>query len=497
VIYELHIGTFNPTTTADGTFTEAIQRLDYLKELGVNAVEVMPLHENAPGPGHTPSSYDWGYDPVSLFAIKSSYGSPLDFKAFVTQAHARGIAVIVDVVYNHLVGSNLLERFGGFAPPNVRDGVYFYPDDRVMTGFGPRPDYGRPQVRSYVTDNALMWLRDYGADGLRWDSTINIRAQGDPGRPLPDGERLLRETNDAYRNTEPRQPQKIAIAEDLQSAATVDTPTSDPQGLGFNSQWDESLFSALRRAVFAVNDQDRDVTSIGAAIEKRLGPDVFNRVIFTENHDKVGHPSDSADGKPQVRLPALIDERDNESVYAKKRSTLAAAVVLTSPGIPMLFQGQELLETRVFDFNHAQKMDWTRSVTFQGIVQLYRDLIALRRNATHKTAGLTLQGVNVFRVDEAQKILAYHRYGNGGPGDDVVVVANFSNLALPHLQMSFPREGKWVVRFNSGATVYDPGFTDGDSFDTVATASDHDERGLRWTGNVGAGPYSLIILSQD
>src|SRR5262249_2818279 len=272
---------------------------------------------------------------------------------------------------------------------------------------------------------------------------------------------------------------------------------TDPDGLGFNSQWDESLFYSLRRAVFAVNDQDRNVGDISAAIAKRLGPDAFNRVIFSENHDKVGHPSDLADGKPQIRLPRLIDENDPESIFAKKRSTLAAAGIRTSPGIPMLFQGQEMLETRTFDFSHAANTDWNRAATFRGIVQMYGDLIALRRNSMRKTAGLTLQGLNVFRVDEQSKILAYHRFGSGGPGDDVIVVANFSNQPLPQLNMSFPRGGKWVVRFNSGAAVYDPSFTQGDSFDTTATASDHDERGLKFTGSVGIGPYSLIVLSQD
>ncbi len=496
VIYELHVGSFNPTASGQGTFARAVKKLDYLKDLGINAVELMPLHENAPGAGHTPASFDWGYDPVTLFAIEESYGSPEDLKTFVTEAHARGIGVIVDVVYNHLVGGNLLERFGGFAPPSVKDGVYFYPDGRVDTGFGPRPDYGRPQVRDYIVENALMWLRDYGADGLRWDSTINIRAQSDPNVPIPDGERLIRDANDAYRSTDPKQPQKIAIAEDLQSAAAVDAPTSDLHGLGFNSQWEESLFYSLRRAVFTVDDRDRNIGDVAAAIGKRVGPDAFNRVVFSENHDKVGHPAELADGKPQIRLPALIDEHEPESVFAKKRSTLAAAIVLTAPGIPMLFQGQEMLETRAFDFVHAVSIDWTRPAKFPGIIRMYHDLIALRRNLAGKTAGLTGQGLNVFRVDDQAKLLAYHRFGAGGPGDDVVVVANFANRPA-NVSLSFPRAGPWVVRFNSGAAVYDPAFTDGDSFDATAAASDHDEHGLAFAGNVGVGPYSVVVLSQD
>ena len=108
VIYELHIGTFN------NTFTGAVQKLDYLKDLGINAVEVLPITQNPLFPDHTPPDHDWGYDPVQFFAVKSKYGTPQEFKEFVKQCHQRQIAVIVDVVYNHLVGNNLLDGFGGF-----------------------------------------------------------------------------------------------------------------------------------------------------------------------------------------------------------------------------------------------------------------------------------------------------------------------------------------------------------------------------------------------
>jgi 1,4-alpha-glucan branching enzyme len=97
----------------------------------------------------------------------------------------------------------------------------------------------------------------------------------------------------------------------------------------------------------------------------------------------------------------------------------------------------------------------------KGIVQMYRDLIALRRNLAGKTKGLTGQNLNVFHVDNGNKTLAYHRWENGGAGDDVVVVANFSNSPLQNLNIGFPRQGQWHVLFNSGATVYDPGFTNG------------------------------------
>ncbi len=495
VIYELHIGTFNvPGAQATGTFETAIDKLDSLKDLGVNSVEVMPVHENASFNSHTPANFNWGYDPVQLYAVNSSYGTSQDLKRFVKACHDRGIAVILDVVYNHLVQGNLLMSFGGATGPGFKDGVFFYGDNREDTGFGPRPDYGRSQVRAYVDDNALMWLREYGVDGLRWDSTTNIRAFNDGGTTNNEGSLLLRNANDDYRNTDPKQPTKISISEDLRGSADLTAPT-DRGGFGFNSQWDDSLFFDLRRAVLAVNDQDRDLNAIKASIERKIGEDAFGRVIYSENHDKVGHPNDPADGKPQIRLPALIDEGNHESVFAKKRSTLAAAVVLTSPGIPMIFQGQEMLDDRTFDFFKATPMDWGRLLKFKGLVAMYRDLIALRRNLAGNTGGLISQNVNVFHVDGQNKILAFHRFGTGGPGDDVVVVVNLSNRDFHPLNIGFPRSGKWIVRFNSGAAVYDPEFKNGDSFD--ATANPGQKDGLNFNADVGIGPYSVVILSQD
>jgi len=246
----------------------------------------------------------------------------------------------------------------------------------------------------------------------------------------------------------------------------------------------------LRDVVSKVNDSDRDLGAVKGVLEKKMASDVFTRVVYTENHDQVGHPPG------QNRLPTLIDINNNESIFAKKRSTLAAAIMLTSPGIPMIFQGQEMLETRPFGFNTPTNMDFSRAEdpNFKGIVQMYRDLIALRRNLTGKTRGLTGQNLNVFHLDNGNKTLAYHRWENGGAGDDVVVVANFSNMPLQNLNIGFPRQGQWHVLFNSGAKVYDPGFINGDSFDTTANSGGKD--GLNFNANVSVAPYSVVIFSQ-
>ena len=150
VIYEMHIGTFGATADAMGTFDTARRRLRYLEHLGVSAVQVMPPLEFA-------GDVSWGYNPAHLFAIESSYGGPDAFKAFVRDAHARGIAIIVDVVFNHLGPSDLdLWRFDGWAQGDG-GGIYFYNDIRGVTLWGAtRPDYGRGEVRTFLRDSAIQ-----------------------------------------------------------------------------------------------------------------------------------------------------------------------------------------------------------------------------------------------------------------------------------------------------------------------------------------------------
>ena len=164
VIYEMHIGTFNrPDEETAGTFADAIEKLGHLKRLGVNAVQIMPATEFAGG-------VSWGYNPGHIFAVESTYGGPEGFKAFIKAAHKSGIAVILDVVYNHFGPSDLdLWQFDGWSE-NDRGGIYFYNDWRSETPWGDtRPDYGRREVRQFIRDNALYWLEEYHLDGLRFD----------------------------------------------------------------------------------------------------------------------------------------------------------------------------------------------------------------------------------------------------------------------------------------------------------------------------------------
>ncbi len=478
VIYEMHVGTFNarPGTDQPGTFATALERLDHLAELGVNALELMPIAEFE-------GSRSWGYNPSHLFAVEVAYGGPRGFKTFVKECHRRGIAVILDVVYNHLGPTQLdLWRFDGWAH-NGLGGIYFYNDNRARTPYGhTRPDFGRPEVRRFLRDNALMWLDEYHVDGIRCDATVYIRSVSWPDEQyIPEGWQFLQELN---REVRQRFPGRITIAEDLQNDARV-TEASDHGGAGFGSQWDAGLRCALRDALTAVFDEGRQLGPVRDALQQRYNGDAFHRVIYTESHDDV------ANGK--CRLATDINAHDPAGWHAQKRSTLGAGVLLTAPGIPMLFQGQEFLTPGTF--SDDVPLDWNRRDRHAGIVRMYGDLAALRRNRTGVSRGLCGQNVNVFHLNQGGKVLGYHRWLSGGPKDDVVIVANFSHRTYHNYVVGLPRGGRWRLRFNSDWRGYSDLFAGTLSGDCTAHPGQRD--GMPFQGAVSVGPYSLLIFSQD
>lgn len=477
VIYELHVGTFNELAGQQvGTFDDAIAKLPYLSDLGVNGVELLP-------PSQFAGTLSWGYNPSDPFAVETEYGGPDALKSFIRSAHALGIAVIIDVVYNHMgTVDNDLWAFDGPTPPP--GGIYFYSDWRADTGWGSRPDYGRPEVRQYIVDNALAWLEEYRADGLRFDATAWIRSVDgslSPDKALPDGWLLLRSINEEI---DRRQPWKIRIAEDMRGDADITSPTSSG-GAGFNTQWDPDFVHQVRGVLTQVNDANRDMVVIRDALQHRYGSDAFARVVFTESHD--------ADANGGTRVPTEIDPAAPDNVYAKKRSLLGALLVFTAPGIPMIFQGQEILETHWFDAQFP--VDWTNAQRHPGILTLYRDLIRLRRDWWNTSRGLRGQGLQVHHVNNGDKVIAYHRWDAGGPRDDTLVLANFANRDFDSYTIGFPRPGKWRVRVNSDWTGYDASFGNHPSPDVDTRAEPYD--GLPFGADLGVGAYSFVILSQD
>jgi 1,4-alpha-glucan branching enzyme len=481
VIYELHIGTFGKQgdEPGPGDLEGAIGRLTYLKELGINAVEVMPLAEFAGG-------YSWGYNPSHIFAVESDYGAPRTFREFVDESHRLEIAVIVDVVYNHFGPSDLnLWHFDGWSE-NDKGGIYFYNDWRSQTPWGEtRPDYGRKEVREYIRDNALMWLQDFGVDGLRWDMTAFIRnvhgRNDDPGSDLHDGWSLMQWINEEIKKSRPG---AFTIAEDLQNNAFL-TKAQKDGGAGFNAQWTAPFVHAVRTSLIGAEDTSRDMGAVRDAILHRYYLNAFERVIYTESHDEVSNG--------RARVPEEVDPGKASSWVAKKKSALGAVLVFTAPGIPMIFQGQEFLED---DWFHDQDpIDWTKKDRFAGILKLYKDLISLRLNSGGQTKGLTGQEVDVYHVNNDDKIIVYHRWESGGPRDSVVIVANFSAESHEDYSIGLPAKGPWIVRFNSDRRYYAQEFGDFGKSSVHAEATGKD--GLPAQGNVNVAAYSALILSQE
>ena len=393
VIYELHIGTFNckerdenGTPNKPGTFDSAIEKLDYLAELGINCIELMPVNEFA-------GDFSWGYNPAYPFAVEEAYGGPNGLKDFVREAHARGIAVVLDVVYNHFGPSDLhLWQFDGWSENN-KGGIYFYNDWRSDTPWGDtRPDYGRPEVRQYIFDNAMMWLDEYRLDGLRMDMIPYMR-----------------------------------------SVSGSETHFVHP----------------IRDVLTQPDDENRDIATVQKALTQQYSEDPFRRVIYVESHDEVANGSARL---AEEIAPGNVDK----DYFARQRSVIAAALTLTAPGIPMLFQGQELLEDLWFD--DMDPLDWSREQNFPQLHKAYKALIALRKGSP----SLHSNEVTVTHFDKDNGVLAYIRGDNGDDdtnqagNDKVMMVINFKDQAHDNYEIPNLNKGKWHCIFNWYGGYHDP-----------------------------------------
>jgi 1,4-alpha-glucan branching enzyme len=482
VIYELHVGTFfRKEPGAPGRFEQVQKRLPYLKHLGINAIEIMP-------PVEFPTELSWGYNLTNPFAVENTYGGPEALKQLIDTAHAHGLAVILDVVYNHFGPGDLdLWQFDGWHENNL-GGIYFYNNWKSWTPWGDnRPDYGRAEVRQYIRDNALMWLEEFNVDGLRFDMTKYIRdCQGSdysPETEIPEGWSLLQWLNDEIAQ---HFPGRLTIAEDLGKNAWL-TKTVGAGGAGFGSQWDAAFVHPIRESVIVIEDGLRDMNAVAGALTYCYNDHPFERVIYSESHDEV------ANGKARVTTEIAPGEPHN--YFAQKRSTLAAGLVFTAPGIPMIFEGQEFLEDGWFRDDVG--VDWKKLQSYQGISRLYKDLIHLRRNLKGTTKGLSGTHLKMIHVHQSNKVLAFHRWQNGGPADDVVVVANFSNQTWTDYRIGLPEKGQWQVRFSSDWEGYSPQFHEQErTWDPIISVAEGRD-GQPVHGVMALPPYTVLILSQN
>lgn len=459
VIYEMHVGAFYDSTPASGgpgKFADAITKLDYLTNLGINAVELMPIMEFA-------GDYSWGYNPADPYAVENTgYGGPDGLKSFVKAAHQRGIRVLMDVVHNHYGPSDLdLWTFDNGASPSI----YFYSAANICcTSWGGRPNYSTEGVRSYIIGNFRMWLDECHVDGFRWDAVGAMRYY-DPGHVnIPEADSLIQYINSTIIHSE--HPGAISIAEDQSG------------GMNFDGEWAVGFGDTVINQMAQSSDSSRDMN----ALQNAMNGSGFGRVLYDETHDLVG----SLNGAGAQRLPKRIHSTDPTGYYARKRSMLGAAIVLSSPGIPMLFMGQEMLATA--QFSDGTPLDWSRTVTYTNVVRFYRDLIRLRRNLDGVSLGFTGPNLSWHTVDNTAKVLSFHRWG-AGPNDQVMVVLNCSNNQFNNYQINgFPANGTWYANLNSDWKIYGSDFGDaGSSLVQVSGGA----------GDITIGPYSVLVLSRS
>ena len=438
VLYELHIGTFvRPDPATSGNFHTAIGKLDYLRDLGVTTIELMPITSMA-------TSYGWGYAPSALYSVENSYGGSYGLKKFVREAHRRGLAVILDMVYNHFGPRAALWQFDGWYENN-RGGIYFYNDDRGDTPWGARPDYGRPEVRDFILDNVSMWLNEYHVDGFRLDSTIYMRntagRNNDPAHDIPDAWRLMMDINNRAHKIKP---DALVIAEDCAGNGQI-TNAQIYGGAGFDSQWDLGLPHVIRGAL-RVGNEPAGLQNLINVQGQSFNGDWHQRIVFSDSHDT------AANGNERIVAMAVPD---THSVGARRIAILCSAIALTTPGVPMLLAGSEFLQGE--DFNEWNSLDWDNASKFHGIVDAHRHLIALRKNAYGDTGGLLSGDIRVLMQDENCRVLMYQR------GDEneqpVIVLINFSNYKWKNYTLPLPY-GDWQIKFNSSWKGYSSDFSE-------------------------------------
>ncbi|OCK15062.1 malto-oligosyltrehalose trehalohydrolase [Cutibacterium avidum] len=338
VLYEMHIGTF----TEQGTFTAAIDRLDDLVELGVEAVEVMPVAQ-------IPGTRGWGYDGVDLYATQNTYGGPASFQQFIDAAHAKGLGVILDVVYNHLgPEGNYLAEFGPYFnhhhPTPWGDAVNFDGDDNEP-------------VRQFVIDNAHQWLVEYGVDGLRLDAVHALVDRSET--------HILAElsTKVAEWSTQIGRPLTLIAESDLNQPDMV-TPVGVTEGSrGMTMQWDDDIHHSLH--AFFTGETDGYYSDFGTAEtlakaftkvfvhdggwssfrEQNWGApvdpnsthyDAASFVSFFEDHDQVGNRA--------------AGDRPGHNGADPNIQAAAAALYLLGPFTPMIFMGEEWAASTPFPF---------------------------------------------------------------------------------------------------------------------------------------------------
>lgn len=486
VIYQFHVGVFfaedaNGRDMRPGRvskFLDVVDRIKYFTDLGVNAIMPLPF-------GEFQGENSLGYNGTDLFSPEMDYavaaidldpylaevngllkekncpplttaqltGQINQLKALIDLCHLYGIAVISDVVYNHAGGGfddQSIHFFDRPASTDNNDSIYFLRDGHAG---GLVFAFWKQEVRQFLIDNGKMWLGEYHLDGLRYDQVTVMDEHG--------GWFFCQDLAGTLRF---EKPDAVQIAEYWANERWRGV-VSPPDGMGFDVGYNDGLRDKLRGAVAQAAGGSGAAVDLDGLRDALYPPPGFPaaRRVFQciENHDLIDDSHTGNDRQP--RIAALADSTDSRSWYARSRSRVATGLLLTAPGVPMIFMGQEFLEDKHWSDNphRSELMIWWAGLEgadkhMSDHHRFTRDLIWLRR----KHPALRGDAINVFHVRNDNRVIAFHRW-LPGIGRDVVVVASLNENTFYNYsyQLGFPGGGHWNEVFNSD--VYDNWFNSG------------------------------------
>ena len=480
IVYQFHFGTYYATdasgqdtrTTVGGTFLDALFHFQHWLDLGINAVEPLPIVEFE-------SQTSMGYNGADLFSPEMRYAVPAaelgryvdqvnlllaakglppiqesdllsqcnQLRAFVDVCHAYGIAVLLDVVYNHAGGGFKPSEGKGFddhgifffdlgAPNNNNNSLYF--TDQGESG-GLIFAYWRREVVNFLIENAQAFYREYHVDGFRYDQVTIIADHG--------GWNFCGQLTSTLRADHP---ERFQVAEYWRADPSGAIRSVSEGGAGYDAVWSDSLRDAVRTAVSKAATAfggPVDLSAVVASLIPRFGTaNVWRAVNCVEDHDITYETHDHA-----ARIAHLADGSNARSSYAAARCRVALGLVMTGPGIPMLFMGEEILEYRKWNdspgFHPNTLIQWNELATNRAAgdyLRFSRDLIALRK----RLKALRVGSSNPYHAPAGNRVIAFHRWVEG-EGADVVVIVSLADSTYHDYLVGFPRSGRWNEVFNS------------------------------------------------
>ena len=469
VIYELHVGALAPNTRAAGTFADALELLPYLEDLGVNAVELLPMLEFN-------GSTSWGYGSSHFLAIESSAGGRDALKHFVRACHRRGIAVLMDVVYNHYNDDSARAAWQPDSLAPERNIYYWYegspadhrsPDGGYLDNWssGAAPRYWADEVRALFVSSAALLLDEFHLDGFRVDQTTSIHAYNrlrDDGRPAPAaniwGRKFLRQLCQTLKTVDPT---VLLVAEDHSGWPAVTQP-SHTGGVGFDAAWHVDFYRHLvgdkgegpehAKLLDMAARNDRGPLAMGrfAAQLAATGP---HTVVYVENHDEAGNA-------PDTRRTIRVAVNDAPLVgatraVAEARCRLAAAMTFLSPGVPLFLMGEEVGAQQGYTYDrfveHKEDLLGLRETSGRGLFRCHADLIRFRL----ASSAIRIGTIDVLHADDAGRVLAFRR---ADAADEVVVVGSLATEPYDHpgytLRHPLLENAKWQECLNTDAVEY-------------------------------------------